>query len=80
MTTTHQQLPRNPIALATGFGIGVLWLIMAVTCLISAVRGYQHQRYDWGLMWAIVGVLLAAAGLGAMIGTWWHLTRIHDDY
>jgi hypothetical protein len=79
MSTTHQ-LPRNPGALATGFGIGILWLFMAGTCAWSAVRGYLNQRYDWALLWGLVGVLLVGAGLGAMIGTWWHLTRIHDDY
>ena len=80
MTTTHHQLPRNPAALATGFGIGLLWLLMAGSCIWSGVRGYQNDRYDWGFLWILVGVLLAGAGLGAMIATWWHLTRIHDDY
>lgn len=80
MTTTHHQLPRNLPALATGFGIGVLWLLMAGTCFWSAVRGYQNQRADWGVLWGLVGLLLTGAGLGAIIGTWWHLTRIHDDY
>lgn len=70
--------PQNVVALGTGFGIGVLWLIMAGTSLWSAARGYANERYDWGLAWGLIGVLLAAAGIAAMVGTWWHLTRIHD--
>jgi len=80
MTSTQYQLPRNTTALAVGFGVGILWLLMAATCLWSALRGYQNQRYDWGLVWGLVGLLLLAAALGSMIGTWWHLTRVHDDY
>lgn len=70
--------PQNVVALGTGFGIGVLWLIMAGTSLWSAARGYANERYDWGIAWGLVGLLLAAAGIAAMVGTWWHLTRIHD--
>lgn len=79
-TTPHHTLPRNPVALGVGFGIGVLWILMAGTSIWSAARGYNNQRYDWALMWGIIGVLLLAAGIGAMVGTWWHLTRIRDDY
>lgn len=72
--------PQNTTALAAGFGIGVLLLVMAVTALWSAWRGYMNERWDWGLAWVIIGVLLLAAGLAAMIGTWWHQTRVvHHD-
>jgi len=80
MTDSHYQLPRNTTALTVGFGVGILWLLMAATCFWSATRGYLNQRYDWGLLWGLVGLLLTAAGLGSIIGTWWHLTRVHDDY
>lgn len=79
-THTPHRLPRNTTALGVGFGIGVLWLLMAGTSIWSAARGYLNDRYDWALLWGLVGALLLAAGLGAMIGTWWHLTRVHDDY
>lgn len=79
-TTTRHTTPRNPTALAAGFIIGVLWLIMAATSIWSAVRGYLNERYDWALLWGMVGLLIGAAGVGAMVGTWWHLTRVHDDY
>ena len=70
------QPPQNVIALGAGFGIGILWWLMAGTCLWSSARGFMNQRYDWGLVWGLVGVLLAAAGTAAMFGTWWHLTRV----
>lgn len=72
--------PQNTTALGVGFGIGVLWLVMAVTSLWSAVRGYLHGRTDWGIAWGLVGLLLLAAGIAAMVGTWYHQTRVlHND-
>ena len=68
--------PQNTVALAAGFGIGILWIVMAATSLWSAFRGYANDRADWGLAWGLVGVLLLAAGIAAMVGTWWHLTRV----
>lgn len=78
MHTEDARPPQNTVALGTGFGIGILWWIMAVTCFWSAYRGYDNGRFDWGLIWGLVGVLLAAAGTAAMFGTWWHLTRVRD--
>jgi hypothetical protein len=68
--------PQNVVALAAGFGIGILRVVFAITCLISAMRGFAHDRSDWGLLWGLVGVLLLAAGIAAMVGTWWHQTRV----
>jgi hypothetical protein len=62
----------NPLALAAGFGIGVLWIAMAIWCLAASVKGYDNERSDYGLVWAVVGVLLLGAGTAALIGTWWH--------
>ena len=50
--------PQNTTALVAGFGIGILWLIMAGLSLWSSIRGYANERWDWGLAWAIIGVLL----------------------
>jgi hypothetical protein len=71
--------PQNTTALGVGFGIGIIWWIMAGTSLFSAYRGYSNDRYDWGLLWGLVGLLLLGAGTAAMAGTWWHLTRVRDD-
>ena len=62
----------NPLALAAGFGIGVIWIAMAIWCLTSSIKGYSDGRTDYGLVWAVVGVLLLGAGIAALVGTWWH--------
>ncbi len=71
--------PQNTKALAAGFGIGILWIVMAVTSLWSAFRGGANDRPDWALAWGLVGVLMLAAGIAAMVGTWWHLTRVAPE-
>jgi len=72
--------PENTTALGVGFTVGILWWVMAGTCLWSSARGYGNGRFDWGLGWGLVGVLLAAAGSAAMFGTWWHLTRHNQEH
>lgn len=64
-----------------GLTIGVLWLAMAATTLLSSYQGYQNDRRDWGLAWGLVGMLLLGAGLAAIVGTWWHYRRVlkHHD-
>jgi hypothetical protein len=62
----------NPLALAAGFGIGVLWIAMAIWCFAAAIKGFNDGRNDYGLVWSIVGTLLAGAGGAALVGTWWH--------
>lgn len=62
--------------MVAGATVGVLWIAMAVTCLVSSARGYAHGRLGWGLAWLLVGVLLLAAGTAALVGTWWHLNRV----
>lgn len=80
MASHAAQPPQNVVALGAGFGIGILWWIMSATCLWSSFRGYANDRYDWGIAWGLVGVLLGAAGTAAMVGTWWHLTRVARDH
>jgi hypothetical protein len=77
-TESTTRPPQNTTALGVGFGIGILWWLMAGTSLFSAARGYGNDRFDWGLTWGLIGVLLLAAGTASMVGTWWHLTRVRD--
>ena len=81
-TNGHDQ--PNKLALAAGFGIGALWVLMALWCLYyGLVGGYSHHRTDYGLIWTVVGVLLLGAGMSALFGTWWHqypLKRRHADH
>jgi hypothetical protein len=69
---TNDYAEPNKLAVAAGFGIGVLWLLMAFWCLYSGIKGYANHRTDYGLAWTVVGVLLTGAGASALIGTWWH--------
>ena len=67
----------NKLAILTGFGIGLSWIAMALYVLIQAARGFGDQRPDYGVAWALSGILLLAAGGAALVGTWWHLLRPH---
>jgi hypothetical protein len=78
MAAPQNRPPQNTVALGVGFGIGIFWWVMAITALWSSARGYGNERYDWGLAWGLIGLLLLAAGTIAMAGTWWHLTRVSD--
>lgn len=71
----------TPKAVATlpGFIIGLLWLAMALATLWSALQGYGNDRSDWGLGWGLVGAFLLVAGLSALVGTWWHNSRVTRD-
>jgi hypothetical protein len=68
--------PQNTTALGAGFGIGIVWILLGGMALWSAVRGYMNERHDWGLAFLLVGLLLTAAGTAALVGTWWHQTRV----
>ena len=63
-----------------GFIIGLLWIAMAAAALWSSVRGYANDRSGWGLGWGLVGGFLLAAGLAALIGTWWHHYRVKKTH
>jgi hypothetical protein len=74
-----QRPPSNTVALGAGFGIGILWVLIAGRHLLSSMRAYANDRFDWGLGFLLVGGLLMAAGIAAMVATWWHLTRVMAD-
>lgn len=59
-----------------GFVVGILWLAMAANAIWGSVQGYTNERPDWGLGWGLVGFLLLAAALSALVGTWWHYFRV----
>ena len=62
--------------IGAGAIVGILWLIMAGTTIWSAVRGGMNGREDWALGWGLVGGLLLVAGIAAIVGSWWHETRV----
>jgi hypothetical protein len=78
MVRRDDELPPV-IAYVIGGGVGVLWILMALVALVSAARGFQNDRLDWGFGWGLVGLLLLAGGLAALIGTWWHQSRVRGE-
>jgi hypothetical protein len=71
MTADFDAKPHR-LALAAGFGIGLVWLVMGLWCLVNGIQGYSNHRTDYGLLWTVVGVLLLGCGSAAIFGTWWH--------
>ncbi|MGH7467694.1 MAG: hypothetical protein ACRENP_06860 [Longimicrobiales bacterium] len=69
----------NKLAVLAGFGIGLTWILTALYTLVRAFGGLRDDRYDYGVAWTTVGVLLLAAGIAALIGTWWHQLRPPTD-
>ena len=55
-----------------GMGVGVIWLGIAFGSYQNSKAGWEAGYADLGFWWAIIGGLLAIAGLGALIGTWIH--------
>ena len=78
MERPESSFPRK-IAYAAGFGIGIVWILMASSTLWSAARGISHGRGDWALGWGLVGICLMIAGVAALVGTWWHQNRVLTD-
>ena len=62
----------NKLALAAGFGIGITWILIALFALYGSTRGAAAGRGDFQLVWGLVGTLLLAGGICAIVGTWWH--------
>jgi len=61
-----------------GIGIGVLYAVLVTLALTHSTRSWQAGNADLGFWWAVIGTLLAIAGLGAVIGSWLH-TRPSGD-
>lgn len=49
----------------------VYWMVAGVAYRTSAA-GWSAGHSDLGFWWAVIGTLLAVAGLSALIGTWLH--------
>lgn len=60
-----------------GVVIGLILLVIAGTALHRALDGWAAGFPDVGFWWTVIAALLAAAALGAIIGTVIH-TRPSD--
>lgn len=66
------------LALGAGFGIGGLWILLAIAALRSSAQGFGFDRLDWGVGWGLIGLLLLAAGSCAIGATLWHFKRVRS--
>lgn len=64
------------IALAVGLGVGALLLVLAATAYYASATWSAIDRSGAGLAYALVGVFLTIAGLGAALGTLNHIFRV----
>lgn len=67
---------RSKVPTIIGFTIGVVLILLALNTLASSARGFRQGLLDWGVGYGLVGVLILAAGLSSIIGTWWHQNRV----
>ena len=70
----------NRMALLTGFSIGGIWVLAALYTIVRALGGFGDSRPDYGVAWITTGVLLLAAGVAAIVGTWWHQLRPRENH
>ncbi|NNM04045.1 MAG: hypothetical protein HKO65_02995 [Gemmatimonadetes bacterium] len=61
-----------------GIAISVFYGILAALAFTSSARNWFLQNSDLGLWWAVIGTLLGIAGLGAILGTWFHTRPVED--
>ena len=55
-----------------GFIVGAIWLVFAFRAFGFSSAGGAGGHDDLQLWWAVVGVLLTIAALGAMVGGFIH--------
>jgi len=55
-----------------GLGVGVVWLVFSFIAFQRSAAGRAMDAPDIGLWWAVIGVFLGIAALGAMGGTLIH--------
>jgi hypothetical protein len=64
--------------LIVGIAIAALYALLSGLSFMNSTGGWAAGHSDLGFWWAVIGSLLGIAGLGALIGTWFH-TRPAED-
>ncbi|HLU25131.1 MAG TPA: hypothetical protein VKZ58_05450 [Longimicrobiales bacterium] len=67
---------QSTVPAIIGFAIGIILVLLGFIALSSSARGFGQGLADWGVGYGLVGVLILAAGCAAIVGTWWHRTRV----
>jgi hypothetical protein len=60
-----------------GFLVGIVWLVFASVAFKYSAAGWGMEASDIGFWWGVIGVLLALAAGGALVGTWLHSRPQH---
>jgi hypothetical protein len=61
-----------------GIAIGVLYGVLSGLAFTNSAGNWSAGNLDLGLWWSVIGTLLGVAGVGALLGTWFH-TRPAED-
>jgi len=61
-----------------GIVIGVFYAVLSWLAFTSSTRNWFVGNSDLGLWWAVIGTLLGIAGLGALLGSWFHTRPVED--
>jgi len=61
-----------------GIVIGVFYALLSGLAFTTSALNRSVGNSDLGLWWAVIGTLLGIAGVGALLGTWFH-TRPAED-
>ena len=61
-----------------GIGLGLFYALLSGLAFTTSTRNWSVGNSDLGLWWAVVGTLLGIAGIGALLGTWFHTRPAKD--
>jgi len=62
----------------TGIVIGVFYAVLSGLAFMNSTGNWSAGNSDLGFWWSVIGTLLGVAGVGAVLGTWFH-TRPAED-
>ena len=61
-----------------GIVLGVIYATLAGLALTQSSGAWQAGHVDLGFWWAVIGIILAVAGSGAVLGSWIHTRPVED--
>ncbi len=61
-----------------GIVIGVFYALLSGLAFTTSTLNWSVGNSDLGLWWAVIGTLLGIAGVGALLGTWFHTRPVED--